>query len=128
MRFMMMVKADRSYEAGVPPSGELIAAIGQLSHDMIKAGTLLDTGDLLPSSAGARVRVGGGKLTVVDGPFTEAEELIGGYAILQARSKDEAVEYGKRFMNLHADILGPAWEGELEIRRMADFDPGAARR
>lgn len=127
MRFMMMVKADENYEAGVPPSGKLLAAIGQLSQEMIKAGTLLDTGGLLPSSAGARVRVGRGKLTVVDGPFTEAQELIGGYAILQARSKEESIEHGKRFMSLHAEILGPAWEGELEIRQMAGFDSGAAR-
>jgi hypothetical protein len=79
------------------------------------------TGGLLPSSAGARVRVAGGKLTVTDGPFAEAKELIGGYAILRASSKEEAIELGKDFMKLHADVLGSSYEGELEIRQMAEF-------
>jgi hypothetical protein len=118
---MMIVKADKNYEAGVPPSSELMAAIGQLSQEMISRGKLLDTGGLLPSSAGARVRVGGGKLTVTDGPFTEAKELIGGYAVLRTEWKQEAIELGKQFMKLHADILGPSYDGELEIRQLADF-------
>ena len=88
---------------------------------MIKAGVLLETGGLLPSSMGALVRASRGKLTVTDGPFTEVKELIGGYAILRARSKEEAIELGKSFMKLHSDVLGPSYEGELEIRQM--FDP-----
>jgi hypothetical protein len=123
MRFMMIVKADKNSEAGVPPSQELMTAIGRLSQEMISRGKLLDTGGLLPSSAGARVRVGGGKLTVTDGPFTETKELIGGYAVLRTESKEEAIELGKQFMKLHADILGPSYEGELEIRQLADFAP-----
>ncbi len=83
MRFMMIVKADTNYEAGAPPKPELMAAIGKLSEEMIKAGVLLDMGGLLPSSKGARINVKQGKLTVTDGPFSEAKELIGGYAILQ---------------------------------------------
>jgi hypothetical protein len=86
MRFMMMVKADKDYEAGLPPSAELIAAIGELSQRMIEEGALLDTGGLLPSSQGARIQVSGKKLTVIDGPFAETKELIGGYAILEAAS------------------------------------------
>ena len=131
MRYMMLVKGDKDYEAGRPPSPELMAAIGKLSEEMARAGILLESGGLLPSSEGAKVRVRGGKLAVTDGPFSEAKELIGGYAILQAKSKDEAIELGKRFMKVHADVLGPSYDGELEIRRL--FDPsldgpgGAAR-
>jgi hypothetical protein len=120
MRFMMIVKADKNYEAGAPPPPELMAAIGKLSEEMIKAGIMLDSGGLLPSSKGARIHVKQGKLTVIDGPFSEAKELIGGYAILQVKSKEEAIERGRRFMQVHADVLGPAYDGELEIRQMPD--------
>ncbi len=123
MRFMMLVKGNKNYEAGVPPNPELMAAIGQHAQEMIKRGKLLESAGLLPSSAGARVKVAGGRVTVVDGPFTEAKELIGGYAIMQAESRAEAIEMGKQFMKLHADILGPSYEGELEIRQLADFAP-----
>jgi hypothetical protein len=121
MRFMMIVKADKNYEAGIPPSPELMAAVGKLAEEGMKSGLVLSNGGLLPSSQGARIRVGGGKLTVTDGPFPETKELIGGFAIIQANSKQEAIKEGRRFMQLHADILGPAYEGELEIRQM--FDP-----
>lgn len=120
MRFMMMIKADRDYEAGHPPSPELIAAIGELAQSMTAAGVLLGTGGLLPSSKGARVRVSGGKLSVTDGPFAETKELIGGYAIVQAKSRDEAIELGKRFMDVHARILGASYDGECEVRQMFD--------
>jgi len=128
MRFMMMVKADKNYEAGLPPDPKLMAAIGKLTEDMTKAGVVLDTGGLLPSSKGARVRVVGGKVSVIDGPFTEAKELVGGYAILQVKSKEEAIELGKGFMKVHADVLGHSYEGELEIRQMMDFGPEGATR
>jgi hypothetical protein len=123
MRFMMIVKADANYEAGAPPNPELMAAVGKLSEEMIRAGVLLDMGGLLPSSTGARVNVKQGKLTVTDGPFSEAKELIGGYAILQCKSKDEAIERARRFMQLHADVLGPSYDGELEIRQMPETPP-----
>lgn len=128
MRFMMMVKGNQDYEAGKPPSPELMAAVGKLSEQEARAGILLENGGLLPSAAGAKIRVAGGKLTVIDGPFSEAKELIGGYAILKASSKAEAIEMGKRFMALHADILGTAYEGELEIRQMLDGPPHAGAR
>lgn len=121
MRFMMLVKGDKDYEAGRPPSPELMAAIDKHTEEMMRSGTVLEVGGLLPSAMGARVRVSGGKLKVIDGPFAEARELVGGYAILQARSKEEAIELGKQFMKLHADVLGPSYEGELEVRQM--FDP-----
>jgi hypothetical protein len=121
MRFMTLVKADKNYEAGVPPSNELVAAIGKLGEEMAKAGVMLEMGGLLPSSKGARVRAAGGKLTVTDGPFTEAKELVGGYAILQTKSKEEAIELARRFMRVHMDVLGPSFEGECEVRQL--FDP-----
>ena len=123
MRFMMIVKADKNYESGAPPKPELMAAIGKLSEEMIKAGVLLDMGGLLPSSKGARIGVRHGKVTVTDGPFSEAKELIGGYAILQVKSREEAIERGRRFMQVHADVLGPSYDGELEIRQMPEAPP-----
>ena len=128
MRFMMMVKADKDYEAGLPPSPELMAAIGKLTEEGIQSGLVLDTGGLFPSSQGARIRIGGGKLTVTDGPFAETKELIGGYAIIQANSKQEAIEQGRRFMQIHADVLGASYEGECEVRQMFDSgDCGSGR-
>jgi hypothetical protein len=121
MRFMMMVKADKDYEAGVPPSPKLEAAIGKITEEMTKAGVVLATEGLLPSSKGARLRLAGGRLTVTDGPFAEAKEIIGGYAIVQARSKEEAIELGSRFLKVHEEALGPAYVGEVEIRQL--FDP-----
>lgn len=123
MRFMMIVKADKTYEAGAAPPPELMAAIGKLSEEMVKAGVILDMGGLLPSSKGARINVKKGKLTVTDGPFSEAKELIGGYAILQVKSREEAIERGRRFMQIHADVLGPSYDGELEIRQMPEAPP-----
>jgi hypothetical protein len=120
MRFMMIVKADKESEAGLPPSPELIAAIGKLTEEAMESGVVLSNGGLLPSSKGARIRVGGGKLTVTDGPFAETKELIGGFAIIQANSRQEAIEEGSRFMQVHADVLGPSYEGELEVRQMYD--------
>ena len=120
MRFMMMVKADPNYEAGKPPNPELLEAIGKLTDDMVKAGVLVQTGGLLPSSKGARVRVSRGSLSVTDGPFPETKELIGGYAIVEAASRDDAIQLGRRFMELHAKIIGPSYDGECEIRQLFD--------
>jgi len=75
-------------------------------------------GGLAPTSQGARVRVGRGKVSVTDGPFTEAKELVGGYAIIEVKSRAEAVEIGKDLMQLHGDVLGPTYEGEVEIRQI----------
>lgn len=124
MRFMMIVKADPSFEAGRPPNPTLFAAVGKLSEEMTKRGILLQSGGLQPSSKGARVRVSGGKMTVTDGPFAETKELIGGFAILEAPSKEEAIRLGKQFMQVHVDVLGQSYEGTLEVRPM--FDPANA--
>jgi hypothetical protein len=80
---------------------------------------------LLPSSTGARVRTSGGKVTVVDGPFTEFKELVGGYAILEANSKAEAVEYARKFMQIHLEVMGSSYEGECEVRPLFGPDGGA---
>jgi hypothetical protein len=77
----------------------------------------------MPSSKGARLRLSDGKLTVIDGPFTEAKELIGGFAIVKAGSRKEAIELGSRFMRLHQEALGGKWEGECEIRQLSEYGP-----
>jgi hypothetical protein len=122
MRFMSIVKGP---ETAAPPSPQLMDAIDKLAQEMFQKGVMLDMGGLLPTATGARIRLAGGRLHVTDGPFTEAKEVIGGYAILKAASKEEAVELGRRFMQLHADILGPAYEMELEVRPMFDAPPEA---
>jgi len=114
MRFMMMVKGPE--DAGPPPQS-LIDAISKLGEEGFKSGALIETGGLGPSALGARVRVSGGKVTVTDGPFSEAKELVGGYAVYELRSKDEAIEYARRFMQVHAEHW-PEWSGETEIRQV----------
>jgi hypothetical protein len=117
---MMFYKPGK--ESDEPPSQQEMAAVGQLIEEMAKAGVLIATDGLGPSSKGARVQISGGKFTVVDGPFTETKELIAGYAIVQARSKEEAIELAKRFLK----VMG---EGESEIRLMHDapaFPPDVA--
>ena len=114
MKFMMLVRAAE----GLPPNPALYAAIGQLAEEMAQSGRLVDMGGLAPSANGARIRLAGGKLGVTDGPFAESKEVIGGYAILRAASKDDALELGRRFMQVHADILGPGHTMELEVREM----------
>jgi hypothetical protein len=121
MRFMMMIKGNKDYEAGLPPKPELMAAIGKLTEESMKKGILLDTGGLLPSSKGARIRLAGGKVTVIDGPFAEAKELIGGYAIVKVDSKEEAVAMASDFLKLHEEVLGPSYTGECEIRQMSEW-------
>ena len=124
MRYMMLVKGNKDYEAGIPPKKELMEAVAKHGAALAKAGILLDTGGLMPSSKGARIVVSGGNLNVIDGPFSEAKEVIGGFGILKAESREEAIKLGRIFMQIHIDALGPAYEGELEIRQMHDTSPG----
>ena len=114
MRFITMVKSNESE----PPSPELMAAVGTLAQEMGQAGVLVEMGGLAPSARGTRIRLSRGRLTVIDGPFTESKELVGGYAVFRVGSKTEAVELGRRFMQVHADILGPEHVVELEIREL----------
>lgn len=125
MRYMMLVKGNSDYEAGKPPSPELMEAIGALAEKGFRDGTLVEQGGLLPSSAGALIRVKDGKVRVIDGPFAEARELVGGYAIINAESKADAIRMGSEFMELHAKVLGPTFEGELEVRQLFGPPPGA---
>jgi hypothetical protein len=111
MRFMMLYKPG--YESDAPPTQQEMEEMGRFIGEMAQAGVLIATDGLQPSSKGVRVRISDGKFTVTDGPFTETKELIAGYAIVQARSKQEAIELAKRFL----EVVG---EGESEIRLMHD--------
>ncbi|MGH9314665.1 MAG: YciI family protein [Vicinamibacterales bacterium] len=127
MRFMIIVKATRDSEAGVLPTGpkweKVFAEMATYHEELQKAGVLLDASGLQPSSKGWRIKYSGGKRTVIDGPFTEAKELIAGYTTIQVKSREEAMEWARRFPN-------PALEdGEIEVRQLHeldDFGSGAA--
>lgn len=117
MRYLCLYKPSKP--EGAPPTAQEMAAMGQLIEEMMKAGTLLATEGCQPSAKGARVRLSGGKVSVTDGPFTETKELIGGFAIIQTKSKEEAIELTKRFLQVAGD-------GESEIRLLhepSDFAP-----
>jgi hypothetical protein len=114
MRFMMIVKSSES--SGRPPQA-LMDAIDQLSREANKAGTMVASGGLAPTAVSTRIRVSRGQMTKIDGPFTEAKEVIGGYAIFDLKSKEEAIEGAQRFMELHKKHW-PGWEGETEIRQI----------
>jgi len=114
MRFMIMVK---SAENAGPPPNSLMTAIAKLGEEAMRAGVMVQMGGLLPSAMGARVRLSAGKLTVSDGPFTETKEVIGGYAVYDLKSKQEAIYWTSRFMELHKEHW-PGWEGESEIRQI----------
>ena len=121
MRFMMLVKGDKDYEAGAPPRPELMAAIGALGEEMARAGKLLEMGGLAPSAMGARLNLEGGSVRVTDGPFSESKEVIGGFSILEVASKEEALAEARKFMELHR-VHWPKWEGQIEIRPMYEQD------
>jgi len=114
MKFMMIVKHA---EKQGPPPKSLMDAINKLAEESVKAGTMLGNGGLSSTAQGARVRLSGGKVTVIDGPFTEAKEVIGGYAQFELKSKEEAVKSAVVFMELHKQHW-PGWEGETEVRQM----------
>jgi len=113
MRFLSMIRIDET--TGQVPSEQLMADMGQLIEELTGTGQLVSTAGLRPTSEGVRVRLQrGGKLSVVDGPFTETKEVIGGYAILEAQSKAEAVELTRRFLKVH----GTDWDVECEVRQL----------
>ena len=120
MRFMMIVKADERSEAGVLPTEQELAEMAKYNEQLVKAGVMLAGEGLQASSKGAKVRFDGGKRTVIDGPFTEAKELIAGFWLIQVKSLEEAIEWVKRCPNPHDE------ETEVEIRQVfdeADFGP-----
>jgi hypothetical protein len=118
MRFMFIVKSAHSG----PPTPKLIEAMHKLADREIKAGRMLDSGGLTPLAMGAQVRIANGQLSVVDGPFVEAKEVIGGYAIFELQGKEEAVASATEFMQLHKDLM-PGWEGTCELRAFAPTGP-----
>jgi len=124
MRFMMIVKANKDSEAGVMPSEEMIANMGKFNEELLKAGVLVDLSGLQPTSKGFRVKFSGGQRSIVDGPFTEAKELIAGYWIINVKSREEALEWAKK-------VPAPQTngEGEIEVRQffeLEDFAPSDA--
>jgi hypothetical protein len=120
MKFMLILKSSKDFEAGKMPSEESIAAMVKYNQEQAKAGILLDAAGLYPSSKGARVRfAAGGKKTVIDGPFTESKELVAGYWIIQAKSLEEAIEWAKRSP---LAPNGPDQETEIEVREFIEFE------
>lgn len=114
MKFMAMVSAS---ENNGPPPPALMAAIMKMGEEATKAGVLVEMGGLLPSPAGARVRLKGGKISVTDGPFTESKEVIGGYAVYEVKTKEEMIQWVTKFIELHRDNW-PGWEGVSEVRQI----------
>src|SRR5215510_7804458 len=112
MRFLSMIRINE--RSGQKPSEKLMSDMGKLVEEMTRSGALVDTAGLRPTAEGIRLRLSGGKISVKDGPFTEAKEVIGGYAILEAKSKAEAIELTKRFLAVHGD----EWELECEVRAL----------
>jgi hypothetical protein len=113
MRFMVIVKADQNSEAGILPTEQQLADMAKYNEELVKAGVMLAGEGLQASSKGARVRFSGDKRTVIDGPFAETKELIAGFWLIQAKSKEEAIEWVKRV---------PFVEGEIEIRQVFELD------
>lgn len=118
MRFMILVKATADSEAGVMPSEQLLATMGAYHDELARAGVLLDGNGLKPSSAGFRIRYDGDKRRVFDGPFGQTQELLAGYTMIQVRSREEALEWARRFPNPSLD--GGA--AEIEVRQVAELD------
>ena len=117
MKFMLILKSNKDSESGKMPSEESIVAMVKYNQEQAKAGILVDAAGLYPSSKGARVRFAtGGKKTVIDGPFTESKELVGGYWIIQVKSIEEAIEWAKRAP------IGPGQESQIEVRQFIEFE------
>jgi hypothetical protein len=114
MRFMMMVKHKEGQ--GNPPK-ELMDAIAKLAEEAVKGGTMVASGGLAPSTMSTHVRVSKGQVNTIDGPFAEAKEVVGGFAIFELKSKQEALDGALRFMELHKKHW-PGWEGETEVRQI----------
>ena len=121
MKFMMIVKANKDSEAGAMPDEKMLSAMAKYNEELVRAGVLLDLSGLAPSSQGARVRFSaGGKRAVIDGPFSEAKELIAGYWVIQVKSRDEAIEWAKRIPFEPDPKTGE--EPEIELRRLFELD------
>ncbi len=120
MKYLTFIRHSESYRESPPPPA-MMDAMGKFVEKSLKDGTLVETGGLMPSNQGVRVRLAKGKITVTDGPFSESKEVIGGWAILKTDSRYEAIRIATEFMELHRTYW-PEFEGESEVRPM--FDPG----
>lgn len=118
MRYMIVVKATNATEAGALPDERMIACMTTYHEELAKAGALLDANGLQATSKGWRIRYSGNKRTVVDGPFSEAKELIAGYTLIQVRSREEALEWSKRFPN----PVGESADAEIEVRQVFELE------
>ncbi|HKW36659.1 MAG TPA: YciI family protein [Burkholderiales bacterium] len=118
MRFMIIVKATKDSEKGVMPSEKLIGEMQRYHEELQKAGVLLDASGLQASSKGWRVKYSGTKRTVIDGPFTEAKELIAGYTVIQVKTREEAMEWARRYPNPSID----GKEAEIEVRQFFELE------
>ena len=118
MRFIIIVKATRDSEAGKQPPESLFAEMAAYHEALVKAGVLLDGAGLQPSSKGWRIRYAGDKRTIVDGPFAETKELIAGYTLIQTKTREEALEWARRFPNPTIDHA----ECEIEVRQLFDLE------
>ena len=116
MRFMIIVKASKDSEEGIMPGEDLLATMADYHQELSKAGILLDANGLHPSTKGWRIKYEGGKRRVLDGPFAETKELIAGYTIIQVKSREEALEWARRFPNPHQE------DGEIEIRQLFELE------
>jgi hypothetical protein len=115
---MIIVKGNKDSEAGKMPEEALVAAMASYHQELVKAGALLDASGLQPTSKGVRIRFSGGRRTVIDGPFTESKELIAGYTLIQVKSREEAMEWARRFPS----PVGENEEGEIEIRQLYELE------
>ena len=119
MKYLMLIKHSERYRSQPMPQ-ELLDAMGEFVAEGFKSGVLKDTAGLKETAEGLRVRSSGGKLQVMDGPFTEAKEVVGGYALVEVKSKEEALNVARQFMELHR-VHWPAFEGECEVRPLEDM-------
>jgi hypothetical protein len=119
MKYLMLIKHREDYWNRTPPPG-LYEAMGAFVQESFKNGTLIDTAGLKPTKYGARIRLANGTLSTIDGPFTESKEIIGGYAIVNAKSHEHALEIATAFMDLHR-VHWPEFEGESEVRPLEDM-------
>lgn len=117
MRFLSMIRINEG--TGQKPSERLLNEMGKLLDEMTRAGILLDTAGLRPTSEGVRVRLSRGRISVVDGPFTETKEVIGGFAMFEVGSKEEALDWTRRFLEVHGD----EWEIDCELRQVEEMGP-----
>lgn len=117
MRYMIIVSGNENFAASGPPPASLVEAIDKLSEEAARKGTMVSFGGLAPTSTGARMRLTKGKIVTTDGPFTESKEVIGGFAIFNFASREEALEEARKFMEVHR-LHWPTWEGQIEIRLM----------